>query len=199
MMNKQFTIIEQKNLHNGFFKLEQYQLKHTLFNGGWSAPLQRELFFRNDCVGVLLYDPHRDEVVILEQFRVGAMLHNDNAWLLEIVAGGIEEGETAEEVAYREAWEEAGCKIQALTLVSQFYTSPGGASELLSLFCGKVDTAQVGGIHGLIEENEDILVKAIPFSDALKLLAQGQIRSAIPIIAIQWLALNKERLQAQWC
>ena len=117
--------------------------------------MQRELFRRNNCVGVLLYDPNRDEVVMLEQFRVGAMLHTEQAWLLEIVAGGIEEGETPEQVAYREAEEEAGCTIEELMLISEFYTSPGGASEKLSLFCGKVDSTNVGGIYGLAEEVED--------------------------------------------
>jgi ADP-ribose pyrophosphatase len=140
----------------------------------------------------------RDEIVILEQFRVGAMLENEPAWLLEIVAGGIEEGETAAQVAHREAWEEAGCKIEQLTLISEFFTSPGGASEWLSLFCGKIDSHQVGGVYGLAQENEDILVTTVSFSEALRLVNQGRIRSAIPIIAIQWLALNKDKLKAQW-
>lgn len=197
-MKKHFEIIDKQTVYSGFFKLERYQLKHTLFKGGWSQPLQRELFRRNNCVGVLLYDPDRDEVVLLEQFRVGAMLHTEQAWLLEIVAGGIEEGETPEQVAYREAEEEAGCKIQELLLISEFYTSPGGASERLSLFCGKVDSSKVGGIYGLAEEDEDILVSVISFDEAYELLEQGRIESAIPMIAIQWLALNRDKLRAKW-
>lgn len=198
MIKKQFEIIDKQTVYNGFFKLERYQLKHTLFQGGWSQPLQRELFRRNNCVGVLLYDPNRDEVVLLEQFRVGAMLHTKQAWLLEIVAGGIEEGETPEEVAYREAEEEAGCTIEELMLISEFYTSPGGASEKLSLFCGKVNSTNVGGIYGLAEENEDILVSVISFDEAYNLLDQGRIESAIPMIAIQWLALNRDKLRTKW-
>lgn len=197
-MKKQFEILDTHTVYDGFFKLERYELKHTLFAGGWSQPLQRELFRRNNCVGVLLYDPNRDEVVMLEQFRVGAMLHTEQAWLLEIVAGGIEEGETPEEVAYREAEEEAGCTIEELILISEFYTSPGGASEKLSLFCGKVDSTNVGGIYGLAEEDEDILVSVISFDEAYNLLEQGRIESGIPIIAIQWLALNRDKLRAKW-
>jgi ADP-ribose pyrophosphatase len=197
-MNPQFEIIDHKLVYDGFFKLERYQVKHTLFGGGWSQPLQRELFRRNNCVAVLLYDPDRDEIVLLEQFRVGAMLHSEQAWLLEIVAGGIEAGETAEQVAYREALEEAGCVIEKLTLISEFFTSPGGASEWLSLFCGKVDSREVGGLFGLAEENEDILVSTVSFAEALELVNQGKICSAIPIIAIQWLALNKDKLKSQW-
>ncbi len=197
-MKKQFEILDKHTVYDGFFKLERYELKHTLFTGGWSQPLQRELFRRNNCVGVLLYDPNRDEVVMLEQFRVGAMLHTEQAWLLEIVAGGIEEGETPEQVAYREAEEEAGCTIEELMLISEFYTSPGGASEKLSLFCGKVDSTNVGGIYGLAEEDEDILVSVISFAEAYNLLEQGRIESGIPIIAIQWLALNRDKLRAKW-
>lgn len=197
-MKKQFEIIEQQTLYNGFFKLERYQLKHTLFGGGWSLLLQRELFRRTNCVAVLLYDPERDKVVLLEQFRVGAMLHTEQAWLLEIVAGAIEEGETPEQVAYREAEEEAGCKIEELLLISEYYSSPGGASERLSLFCGKVDSSNVGGICGLADENEDILVSVINFDEAFSLVEQGRIDSATPIIAIQWLALNRDKLRAKW-
>lgn len=197
-MKKQFEILNTHTVYDGFFKLERYELKHTLFAGGWSQPIKRELFRRNNCVGVLLYDPERDNVVLLEQFRVGAMLHTERAWLLEIVAGGIEEGETPEQVAYREAEEEAGCTIEELMLVSEFYTSPGGASEKLSLFCGKVDSTNVGGIYGLAEEDEDILVSVISFDEAYALLEQGRIESAIPMIAIQWLALNKDKLRAKW-
>jgi ADP-ribose pyrophosphatase len=198
-MKREFEILKHHIVYDGFFKLENYQFRHTLFKGGWSDPVERELFRRNNCVAVLLYDPHTDEVVIIEQFRVGAMIHSGRpAWLLEIVAGSIEEGETATEVAIRESYEEAGCKIEELMLINEFYTSPGGASERLSLFCGKINSAEVGGIYGLEEENEDILVTTVSFAEAFALLEQGRIESAIPIIAIQWLALNREKLRTKW-
>jgi ADP-ribose pyrophosphatase len=146
-----------------------------------------------------LYDPQREEIVLIEQFRMGAMANNKPAWLLEIVAGGIEEGETPEAVAYREAEEEAGCKIEKLEFISEFYTSPGGTSELLSLYCGKVDTSKiVGGVYGLAEEHEDILVSVISTDEAFELVAQHKIQSAIPIVAIQWLQLNRAKLKTKW-
>lgn len=197
-MTKEYKTLEQKVVYDGFFKLESYKLQHTLFKGGWTPPLQRELFRRSDCVGVLLYDPKRDEVVLLEQFRVGPMVHMQRPWLLEIVAGGIEEGEAKEEVACREAREEAGCEIEELMPITEFYTSPGGSSELLTLYCGKVDSSNVDGIHGLEHEGEDIAVKAVSFDEVYKLLQQGQIKSGIPIIAIQWLALNRDKLREKW-
>lgn len=122
----------------------------------------------------------------------------EQAWLLEVVAGAIEEGETAEDVAYRESIEEAGCDIQELIKINDFFTSPGGTSELLTLYCGKVDTTDVGGIHGLDHEDEDISVKAMKFDDVYQLLLDGKILSAIPIIAIQWLKINRNDLQLKW-
>ncbi|WKJ92671.1 NUDIX domain-containing protein [Methylomonas montana] len=197
-MDEQFEILNSRTVYAGFFRLEQYTLKHTLFNGGWSSPLTRELFRRGNCVAVLLYDPNRDEVVVIEQFRVGAILQPQRAWLLEIVAGAIEEGETAEEVAYREAREEAGCEILDLIEIQSFYTTPGGSSEWLTLFCGRVDSSKVGGIHGLNEEDEDIRVNAVKFEVAFQMLEDGKFESGIPIIAIQWLYIHRGKLRENW-
>jgi ADP-ribose pyrophosphatase len=197
-MDKQFEILSKETVYQGFFRLEKYRLKHTLFSGGWSAEIVRELFRRGNCIAVLLYDPHADKVVLIEQFRTGAILHPEKAWLVEIVAGAIEDGETAEEVAYRESLEEAGCEIQQLMVINEFYTTPGGSSEWITLFCGKVDSTQVGGVHGLDHEDEDILVRAVDFDEVYRMLENGEIESAIPIIAIQWLALNRQKLKQDW-
>jgi ADP-ribose pyrophosphatase len=198
-MQKQFEILHQETVHSGFFQMEKYRLRHTLYGGGWSADITRELLVRGHCVAVLLYDPTRDKVILIEQFRAGAILQPERAWLLEIVTGAIEAGETAEAVAYRESIEEAGCDIQALIEISEFYTTPGGSSERITLFCGKVDSTAIGGIHGLAEEHEDIWVSAVDFAEAYQMLASREIESAIPIIAIQWLALNRQQLREKWC
>ena len=197
-MSKEFKIINKEILYSGFFRMEKYCLQHTLYAGGWSAAINRELFVRGSCVAVLLYDPERDKVVLIEQFRAGAILQPDRAWLVEIVAGAIEEGETAIEVAYRESIEEAGCEIQELIVINEFYTTPGGASERITLFCGKIDSTQVGGIHGLDHEDEDIWVRSVDFDEAYRMVESNEIESAIPIIAIQWLALNKEKIRQKW-
>jgi len=197
-MKKKFEILDQEIVYPGFFRMEKYRLKHTLYDGGWSEEISRELFVRGNCVAVLLYDPTADKLVLIEQFRAGAILNPDRAWLVEIVAGAIEAGETAEEVAYRESIEEAGCTIEQIKVINEFYTTPGGSSERITLFCGKIDSSQVGGIHGLDHEHEDILVRAVSFDEAYQMLLNGEIESAIPIIAIQWLALNKQQLLAEW-
>jgi ADP-ribose pyrophosphatase len=197
-MEKKFKIINQETAYEGFFRLEKYQLQHTLFEGGWSNTITRELFMRGNCVAVLLYDPNRDEVVLIEQFRAGAVLNPDRAWLIEIVAGAIEQGESAEEVAYRESEEEAGCQIEEIMLIKEFYTTPGGSSERISLFCGKVNTAGLGGVHGLDNEDEDILVSVVKFDDAYQMVESGAIDSGIPIIALQWLFIHKNELKEKW-
>ena len=195
---KQFELIEQSTIYHGFFDLIRYKVRHTLYKGGWSRILDRELFQRGNCVAVVLYDPVTDEVVLIEQFRVGAIKARDDQWLLEIVAGAIEPGESPSEVAYREAKEEAGCDIQELTRISEFYTSPGGSSEKITLYCGKVDARTLGGVHGLDHEGEDILVSVVSLDQALGKVNSGEIESAIPIIALQWLGLNRDRLRAEW-
>lgn len=196
---KRFEIIADKPVFKGFFGVNELTVRHTLYQGGWSEPLNREVFHRGECVAVILYDAVQDSVVIIEQFRVGALQLNDQrAWLLEIVAGAIEHGETPEDVAHREALEESGCHIQELIKINEFFTSPGGTSELLHLFCGKIDCHDVGGFHGVEDENEDIAVAVLPFDDVYQLLNDGKIISAIPIIAIQWLYIHREQIRQKW-
>lgn len=194
-MTRYFDIIEEQVLHAGFFKLLRLQVRHELFQGGMSEVVTRELFQRGNCVAVVLYDPAHDNVVLLEQFRVGALKSGGNPWLFEIVAGAIEEGESPEEVAIRESGEEAGCSIKRLIRVGCFYTSPGGCSEQITLFCGLVDSNGLGGVHGVAEEVEDIKVSVVDFVETMNLIEQGVIDSAIPILGLQWLALNRKSLQ----
>ena len=190
-----YEILDSETAYQGFFRLERYRLRHRLFAGGMSEPVQRELFERGHAAAVLLYDPQRDAVVLLEQFRIGALQAAGGPWLLEIVAGMIEEGESAAEVVRREAMEEAGARIQHLEFICDYLVSPGGTSETISLYCGLVDSDGLGGIHGLDEEQEDIRVTVVTFDQAWALWQQGQINSASPIIALQWLAMQRETLR----
>jgi len=137
-------------------------------------------------------------VVLLEQFRIGALDVPGGPWLVEIVAGVIDRDETPEEVARREALEEAGCQVQEMEFICEYLVSPGGTSERISLYCGRVDSSHAGGIHGLAEETEDIRVSAVPFTQAWQRLEEGVINSASPIIAMQWLRMNREQLRQRW-
>lgn len=192
-------IVERSTPFQGYFRIDRYRLRHRRFDGGWSDEIQREVFERGHAAAVLPYDPARDTVVLIEQFRIGAYAAGLEPWLIEIVAGIIEPGEAAAEVVRREAREEAGCEIQALEPIGSFIMSPGGASETLSLFCGRVESAGAGGLHGLAEEHEDIRAIVLSSDKAIARLAAGEIANASAAIALQWLALNRERLRATWC
>ncbi len=192
-------IIDREIAYQGFFRIDRIQLRHRLFGGGWSRILQRELFERGHAAAVLPYDPWRDQVVLIEQLRVGALRADAGPWLLEIVAGIIEAGESSEAVVLREAEEEAGCHIDRLQHIYEYHVSPGGTSERISLFCGRIDSRQAGGLHGLEEEGEDIRVSVHSFNAAMALLAAGRLPTATPIIALQWLAMNRQQLRQRWC
>ncbi len=184
-------IITKQNAYDGFFKIEKYTVQHRCFAGGWTEPFDREIFARGDSTAVLLCDPSKEKVVIIEQFRVAAMQDHHSPWLLEIVAGAIDTDETPEAVITREAKEEANCHIQKLIPICKFYCSPGGTSERVHLYCGIIDSTTISNsICGLPDEHEDILVHLLPYKTAFELLNSGQINTAVAIIALQWLMLK---------
>ncbi len=198
MIKRNVEVLEKTICYEGFFRLERYRLRYRLFNGDWSQSVVRELFERGHAAAVLPYDPFRDEVILIEQFRIGAMTAPDGPWLMEIVAGVVEAGETGIDVVKRESIEEAACTIVTLIPVYDYLVSPGGTTERVALFCGKVDTSQAGGVYGVAEENEDIRVHVMTVDAALTLLSTGKIRSASAIIALQWLALNRNHVRMLW-
>ena len=197
-MNYEYEIVNKTVCYQGFFRLERYQVRHELFAGGWSNDLTRELLERGHAAAVILYDPRLDSVVMIEQFRIGAVGTSDGPWLLEFVAGIIEDGEDPEAVVRREAWEEAGCEIQDLVPAIRFLLSPGGCSEEIHLFCARVDAEGIGGIHGLAHEGEDIRVSVVPVGEAVSMLERGKISNATAIVALQWLALHRGELRKRW-
>lgn len=197
-MKYQFTLIDTQTEYQGFLRLNRYTLTHDLFAGGSSDLLVRERLEGYRAASVLLYDPQRDEVVMIEQFRIGAIDHHRGAWVLEVVGGIIEGDATAEEVARKEAVEEAGCQISDLIPVCEMMVSPGISSERINLFCGRVDASAADGIHGVDEEGEDIRVEVMAAQQAIDELYVGRINSTSSIILIQWLAANRQQLQALW-
>ena len=191
-------LLGKSERYSGFFRINGYRLRHRLFAGGWSGVIEREVFERGHAVGVLPYDPVADSVVLIEQFRIGALVAGMSPWLIEVVAGIIEEGEPPEEVARRETQEEAGLEIQALMPMCRYLVSPGGSSESVLLYCGRVDSRSAGGIHGLAEEHEDIRVDRLPYGEAMRLLEEGRVTNSVSLIALQWLALHRDRVRAAW-
>jgi ADP-ribose pyrophosphatase len=160
--------------------------------------MTRELILRPRAVGVLLFDPAQQQVVLVRQIRVGMLDEGQNPWLLELVAGMVESGEEPIEVAARESLEEANTKPQDLLQICEYYNSPGISNERITLFCGRVDATQAGGIFGLDAEHEDIEVVVLSLADALAKVASGEINNAMSIIALQWLQLNQPMLEESW-
>ena len=190
-------ILETETPYKGFFRIDRYTLRHRTHDGGWSEAMTREVFERGHAVGVLPYDPVRDQVVLIEQFRPGALAAGMAPWQIEVVAGIIEPDEPPEAVARRESEEEAGLHIQELIPISHYLATPGGSSETIRLYCGLIDAEDAGGLHGLDQENEDIRARAMPFDEAFALLGQGPADNAPTVIGLYWLALNRARLRAR--
>ncbi|EMH4163915.1 ADP-ribose diphosphatase [Pluralibacter gergoviae] len=191
-------IIARETLYRGFFSLDLYRFRHRLFNGEMSGEVRREIFERGHAAVLLPYDPVRDEVVLVEQIRIAAWETSETPWLLEMVAGMIEEGESPEDVARREAQEEAGLNIGRVHNILSYLASPGGTSERLTVLAGEVDASTAHGIHGLADENEDIRVHVVSREQAYQWVEEGRIDNAASIIALQWLQLNYQKLRHEW-
>jgi ADP-ribose pyrophosphatase len=190
-----YEIMQREVLYQGVFRLVRLHLRHRLFNGGWSNVFSREVLERGTAAAVLPYDPILDRVILIEQFRPGALADPKNPWQIEIPAGMLGHNEKPLDVAVRETKEEADCEVSHLELIYDYFVSPGGTTEYLHIYCGLVDSQGVGGIHGLIQENEDIRVLNISADEAITRLQNREIKNAPAIIALQWLMLNRERLR----
>lgn len=197
-MERNWELVAREVAYEGFFRLVRYRVRHTLFEGGWSGELQREVFERGHAAAVLPYDPERDRVALVEQFRVGALEAPGGPWLLELVAGIVEAGETAAEVVRREAVEEAGCAVTELERICEYLVSPGGTTERTTLFAGRADLGDVSGVHGRADEHEDILVHVVDAATAVAMADDGRVNNAMGQIGLQWFARHREGLRRRW-
>jgi len=190
-------VVEKTRKYQGFFALDEYKFRHKLYRGGFSEVLTREVFERGDAVAILPYDPATDSIVLIEQFRPGALRSEHGPWQLELIAGMFGANEQPIEVAIREAKEEANLVIlpDNVTKVMNYLSSSGGMSECIHLYCASVDSSNLSGVYGLEEEGEDILVHVVARKQALALLESGKITNAANIIALQWLQLNIDKLK----
>lgn len=190
-----YRVESQETAFEGFFRITRMVVSHRLFGGGWSAPLKRELFQRGDAVGVLLYDPTRHVVGLVEQFRVGAMQDQYGPWQYEVVAGMIEPGESPADVAARECQEEAGIEVEKLIPICDYLVSAGGSDEKMHMYCGLVDLHGREGIFGLETEGEDILLQVWPYDEVMQAQSTGLLNSAAVTVALLWLQLNHQKLR----
>jgi ADP-ribose pyrophosphatase len=196
--HKDCEIVKREVPYKGIFTMVRYQLRHQRFNGGWSNVLIREIVERRAAAAILLYDPNLDKVILIQQFRPGAIKDQQSPWVIEIVAGVIEPNETPDKLVVREAKEEADCEVLDLYPICEYFVSPGTSNEYMWIFCGRIDASKAGGIHGLIDEEEDIKVLVLSLDEASQLAQQGQIKTAPAMLSLQWLQLNSERLKKLW-
>jgi len=180
----QYRILDKDILYRGFFTFEGLKVRHDTFDGG-SVVIHRELLERGDAVAILLYDRQCDEVLLIEQFRMGPAARGEHAWMIEVVAGMVDEGEDSEACAIRESIEEAGYRPSEVVYLGKYYTSPGGTSESLRLYLGYVDKGKpVAKGGGLAAENEDIRCFWVSRAEAVQMVKDGRIHSGAPMLAI---------------
>lgn len=193
-LTKQDVYVEkEETLATSYLKFKKYWLRHLCYSGKMSPVIVRDVICRGLGVAVLPYDPKLNQVVLIEQFRIGAYVSKDapSAWMIEIIAGMVEPGESPSEVAAREAFEEAGLTISHLKPIYHYWATPGSSSENLQLFYAEVDLKNIKeGIFGLEDEGEDIRMLVVDFEQAWQWLEQGKIVNPHTIIALQWLKLN---------
>lgn len=187
-----------ETLHAGFFLTKAYRLRHPRFDGRPSPELRREVFVATDAALVLPYDPRRDRVLLVEQFRMGPYGRGDpRPWMLEPVAGRIDAGETPEAAARRECLEEAGLALRALEKISTHYCTPGYSTEVFHLYLGLCDLPDVTtGQGGLDSEQEDIRSHVIGFARAMALVESGEANNGPLVLSLIWLQRERARLRA---
>lgn len=191
-------LVAKDRVFQGYFAIDRYRVRHRTFAGGWTGDIVREVFERGHATVVILYDPGRDEIALIEQFRIGAYGADAYPWLVECVAGIIDPGETPEQVALREAEEEAGTTPDKIEHIGKFIVTPGGSTETVELFVARVDTSRIEGLHGLEHEGEDIRVFTVPVTEAYQMVRDGRINNSMAVVAVQWLMLERAALKARW-
>ncbi len=192
-MQYQFRVLNEQEVYRGFFKIKRYELNFELFRGGFSDTVVRECSTAaNYSVVALPYDPVLQEFVLVEQFRIGAMVAGEAPWRQEVVAGFMDKpGESPEECVQRELLEEIGTSAKVLEKVNTYFGSPGGSAARAHLFFAQIDATKVVQHTGLLSEGEDILVHRVPYDEVFRRLVQGEIDNATMILAVQSFILQK--------
>lgn len=197
--NDAVDVLDRRSIPAGRYRVDRYRLRHRMFGGGWSEPLERDVLERGHAAALLPYDPVADAIVLVEQFRIGALAAGRAPWMLEVVAGMIEADDAdPEAVARRESVEECGCRVGAIEPIAVYQPSPGVSSEILHLFCGRIDSRKAPAQAGLVEEGEDLRVHVWPWSKARRALDQGVFTNAATLIALHWLARRRPALRRRW-
>ena len=195
---KDVEILVKETVFQGFFRLTKVTLRHRLFKGGWSEPIERELFDKASAAAAIVYDPVNDLIGLVEQFRVGMLESPNGPWALEGVAGMVDKAESTEALILREMKEEAGLSAAELIYITGFYPTPGSCNEYCDLYCAICDLSEAGGVYGLHEEGEDILFNVSPAEEVFDAMLNGRANNGATLIGLQWLQLNRNELREKY-
>ena len=185
----------EETAYKGFFSLARKRFRHRQFKGGWTREFEREIFVKGAAAAAVLYDPVHDTIGLVEQFRAGALDSEYGPWCLEAVAGLLDSNDTIESLIHREILEEAGITKAKLIPITEYYSTPGGCDEKIHLFCALADLSQAGGVHGLADENEDILFSVYPADEVFAAMLHSRMNNAATLIGLLWLQLNRPLLR----
>ena len=192
-------IAHTQTISGRHLRIDIFEFRHRLFSGEWSVERSYDVLRRGQAVAIVLYDPDHDRVVLVEQFRLPALLAGSSPWQLEVAAGLIDTDETPQAVAMRETHEETGLTLMGEPIRIQGYLpSSGGSDESVVLFCGRVDSTAAAGVHGLPEEHEDIRVVVKTLAEVEALLDTGAIESGHTLIGLYWLLRHRDHLRRLW-
>lgn len=198
-MDKDVNILQRERILDSYLKVERWSIRHSAHRGGWIGPMVREFVERPSAVAVLPYDPMNEKILLIEQFRLPAHVAGMPGWQRELIAGLNDKGEDPEQIARREALEEANCQLGELKLAYHYLLCPGMTTETLYSFVGHFDsTAWQGDVHGLTIEHEDIRATLHDVAEIPRILAEGHTGNGILILALQWFMLNHRQLRSAW-
>ena len=189
-MALKYKILNKKNLYSGFFSMNKYDFIHQKHNGEWTTKVKREIFEGVHVSSLLPYDPIKKEIILIQQFRAGVLSRYDEDYLLEIVAGIIDEGENPEQTAIRECFEETGCEVKKIHPIQSYFPAPGSSESYYHLYLGEIHAFDGERIKGLEKENEDILVKSFKIDEVRQMLKEKKIMNGITLVALQWFFLE---------
>lgn len=192
-----FSLTKSGRSAGAFFRFQRFDVTHDRFDGQRSPVLSQEAFIGVDAAIVLPYDPVRDRVLLVEQFRLGPAVRQDpNPWVLEAVAGIVDAHETPEQAAIREAREEAGVEIAHLEHAGGSYPSPGATTDYFHHFVGLCDLPATASFQGGLDaEHEDLKLHPMSFDTALALIETGEANVGPLCFLLYWLAAHRDRLR----
>lgn len=198
LSREDIKIHDQRIAYQGYAKVHEVTFSHPTFGGDKTLTVTREIFESENAVVIVPFDPARNEICLIEQLRMGPLMAGDHPWVIEAIAGRIDKGTTAEEIAIKEAQEEAGCQVSDLIDMGTYFQSPGIFAEQITYFLARADLSNIGGTHGLESENEDIRPLTLDLSHAFDALDAGDFVSAPTALALLLMRSRLNELSTMW-